>query len=360
MKRLTTLTLTAALLAFGAAWVDAASPCASVARAADEVPPDADAKAVKLAMDRFKTEFDTADIDFKLKAVKSFAKVQHPSIAGELMKLLKDKDANVRAAAADGLGNQHSSASKVGGKLRKLLEDSEDDPKLQLACVRAIGSLGYAKAMDEMEDLIDHEDDDIVSGVFDVYGRHAEDSAMKKMLLWWEMYPDEKEFKNVSVNVDTGTAGGGDQRAAESKGKSMLAAQKAWRYRPKCTKSLRAALENITGKSFRLPGDLRDYLDDPKKYKEPDLVLERVGEDDRKAICAAFDGLVAEAKRILDEKMPSSPDDDDVKGQERGKIYLAEMRKLRQKLIEERGMTLSELLVVLDEGKEKGWTSEFK
>lgn len=360
MNRTAALSLAAALLCLGTVWPVPGPMVVRVACAADDVPPDADAKTAKSALDRFKTEFDTVDIDYKLRAVRTVAKVQHPSVAAELMKLLKDDDANVRAAAAEGLGNQFSSASKAGGKLRKLLDDSADHPKVQLACVRSIGNLGYAKAMDEMEDLIDHEDDDIVAGVFDVYGRHKEDAAMKKMLLWWEMYPDEKEFKNVSVNVDTGTAGSGDQKAAEAKGRGKLAAMKAWRYRPKCTKSLRAALAQITGTTFRLPEDLRDYLDDPKRYKSPDLVLERFGEDDRKAVCGEYDKVVAEAKRILEEKMPSSPDDDAARGEERGKIYLGEMRKLRQKLIDEREITLSELLVILDEGKEKGWTTEFR
>ena len=59
-----------------------------------EIPPDVDAKKLKSAPETFKRSYDTADIDFKLKAVRKYAAVQHKSIAKHLMKLLKEKDPN--------------------------------------------------------------------------------------------------------------------------------------------------------------------------------------------------------------------------------------------------------------------------
>ena len=46
-----------------------------------EKPKDVDSATATKAIKRFKLEYDTEDIDFKLDAVKALAKVQHPAVA---------------------------------------------------------------------------------------------------------------------------------------------------------------------------------------------------------------------------------------------------------------------------------------
>ncbi len=97
---------------------------APVVHAADkrEIPADVDSKALKSAQESFKRGFDTADIEFKLRALTKYSKVQHKTIGKALIKMLKSKDQYVRAGAAKGLSYQLSSVKSAGPKLKKLAE----------------------------------------------------------------------------------------------------------------------------------------------------------------------------------------------------------------------------------------------
>ena len=84
---------------------------------AGEEPKDADFKTVKAALDRFKREFKTKDLDFKMEAIETLAKVQHPLVAKELIRKLKTKNEYVQSWVAKGLGNQATAKKLAGPKL---------------------------------------------------------------------------------------------------------------------------------------------------------------------------------------------------------------------------------------------------
>ncbi len=317
---------------------------------AAEPPKDADAATVKQAMERFKREFDTEDIDFKMEAIKRVAKVQHPTVAAELVKLLRDKDPTVREYAARGLGKQLTSPGKAGPALVKYMNDTAEDPRVVSAALSSIGSLEWRKATQDVINLIDHAEDRVVATAFEVLGIWKEQTALQPMLDFFERYPDEKSFSTGSVTVDTGAAGGEDAAKAQAKWKAKYGGQRNWRPRPECTKALRAALKEITGHGFRRPADLRTYLNAPEKYNDPETITTRMPEADRKDVWKSWKAVEVEAQKRSEKDVPGEGASD-----ERAKVYWAHLRELRDALLEKRKISLSELDVIVEEGEKAGW-----
>ncbi len=317
---------------------------------APSIPDDADSKAAKSALATFKSSFDTPDIDYQMEAIEKLASVQHPTVAKRLIKLLKTDNKHVRQFACEGLGKQLSSARKAGPKLLKLAEDSGEEPKVSAAAVTSLGHLWYKKAEPDLRLLMKHDDDLVVIAVFKVYGEWKDPSALRDMLNFFTKYPDEKEFKTGSVTVDTGSAGNEDQKAAQSKWKAKFGGQRSWRPRPKCTKAMRAALKEITGVGFRRSEDLKSYIDDPEKYRDPEKVMDWMEEPKRRKIYLAWRHAQAKAGDFSEREVPGEEASD-----ERATVYQKEVWRLRGRILERNKIVLSELDVIVEEGEEKKW-----
>ena len=321
---------------------------------ASEVPPDVSAKELKTAQERFEREFDTADIDFQLRAIARYAAVQHPTISKHLVKLLKTDDKNLRAAIAAGLGKQRSSARQAGGSLVKLIDATKDDDeqaKVVAAAVGALGALGFEKAEKDLKQLIHHADDGVVAATFTAYGTWKSAAAIREMHAFFTRYPDEKSFATGSISVDSGAAGNEDAEAAKAKWKSKYGGQRGWRPRPECTRALIAALKEITGFGFRRPEDLEQYLNDPKKYVDPETVAERVDEDARKSIYARWYEVKAEAEEIAKQEVKADGD-----SKERAKVYRKNLYDLRDAILDKHKLRLSELDCIVEEGDAATWS----
>lgn len=339
--------------ALAAALLGLALLAAPAAASELQVPPDVDAKELKTAQERFDREFDTADIDFKLRAIRRYASVQHPKIAKHLVKLLKDDDKHVRAEIAKGLGNQKSSAKTIGKSLLKLIDETKDDDeqaKVVVAAVDAIGVLHYEKAEKDLKKLIHHPDDGVVAAVFTAFGRWKSEEALREMLDFFNRYPDEKSFATGTVTVDTGAAGTEDAEAAKAKWKAKYGGQRGWRPRPECTQALIAALKEITGFGFRRPEDLAEYMNDPKSYVDPETVGERVDEETRKAIYAKWYEIKAEAEEVAKKEVK-----DDGLSKERAKVYRKHLYELRDEILDKHKLRLSELDCIVEEGDAASW-----
>lgn len=346
LSRSLSTTTTLVALALGLAFV------APPVHAEDtDVPADVDGDTAKSAIKRFESSYDTVDIDMQLRALRNFGKVQHPDVAKELLKLLKKEESeHLLAAVCDALGKQLTSAKKAGPKLQKLLKDSETPPRVLAAAVRAVGALDYRKADDELDSLAMHDDDEVSIAVFRTFGEWKSEDHLEVMQKFFDKWPDEKGFTAISVTVDTGTAGSADQKAAQAKGKSKQAAAAAWKPRPEVTAVLRESLKQITGKGFRRPEDLREYRENPKKYRDPELVSERVDEAKRKALFKELDALSDDA---LAKAMEEAPGDDE--GSRRSKLYYGIWWEERAKLADREELTISELIVIIEEGEEQEW-----
>lgn len=324
---------------------------ASPSFAADP-PPAADASAAdaKAAIERFNSAMNTQFTTDKLRAIKVVAKTMHPTVATRLLDVTKDKDDAVRVGAFEALGLQKSSAAKLGPALLKVVGDSDETPTVIAAAIRALGPLGFKKAAKDLERLIWHEEDPVVCAVFATYGAWKDDSALRQMYEFFDMYPDEKSWSGGSVSVDTGAEGTKDQKAAAAKWKAKYGASRGWRPRPDCSKALTAALKEITGFTFRRPDDLALFMDDPKKYPDSEKVAERVDEATRKAAHDAYHAAMAKALEIAKKEVPNDADAD-----QRSQAYTREIRPMRADILDKYKLRMSELDVILEEGKTKGW-----
>ncbi len=318
---------------------------------AAEIPEDVDAKTLKKAQERFEREFDTADIDYKLKAIRTYSKHQHKSIAKHLLKLMRKAEKHERAALARGLGTQLSSAKSAGAKLVKIAEEQEEEEhKVVTACVDSIGDLEYRKADKTLKKLIHHLEDDVVAAVFTCYGKWKSDEAMIEMLSFFNKYPDEKSFATGTVTVDTGAAGSEDANAAKAKWKSKYGGQRNWRPRPICTKALIAALKEITGFGFRRPEDLKRYMDAPEKYVDPETIADRIDEPTRMKIYAKWWQIKDRAAALAKDEIPG-----ETENPERAKVYRKHLYGYRGQILKKHKMELSELDVIVEDGDKRGW-----
>src|SRR5262245_21352588 len=78
------------------------------APAAKPVPPLATTTEAKEALAKFKEEFKAKDAAAKADAVDGLGKKNHPLVVTELLKLTRNKDAEIRAAAFMNLGDQRA------------------------------------------------------------------------------------------------------------------------------------------------------------------------------------------------------------------------------------------------------------
>jgi hypothetical protein len=318
---------------------------------ADGPPADADANAAKAALTRFESSFDSAYVEDQLKAVRALARVQHPTVSARLLRLLARSDSEpVRVAVAEGLALQPTSDRRVGPVLQKLLGDTKESPRVVAAAVTTVGALEWRKATSDLQKLIGHDDDGVVVATFSVYGRWKDASALRAMLDFFTMYPDERSFATGTVTVDTGAPGGEDQAAAQAGWKAKYGSQSRWRPRPECTRALAAALKEITGFGFRRPEDLAEYMNNPKTYVDPETIAERMPEDRRREV---WDTMQANFVRATEQAAKDVPGDDDAK--RRANAYWKHLRKARKELLDKHKLRLSELIVILEEGDERKW-----
>ena len=351
LVRVATALLAAAALAAPATTLPATA--AEKEAAAAEVPEDVDSNALKRAFSSFESGFASVDIDFKLRALRRFARVQHPKVAKQLLKIVKDDESeHVRATALKGLVNQRTSVKTVGSKLTKLVQEKDEAPRVLVAAIGTLGEIGWTKAHKNLVKLMQHDDDDVVVAVFGTYGKWKSDEPLDDMRKFFHKWPDEKGFVTVSVNVDTGTAGSADQKAAEAKGRSALGKHKAWRPRPECSAALKEALKEITGFGFRRPDDLDRYLENPKKYVDPETIAERKDEPARKHV---YRDWLRIKKAATDHAAEKVKGEDANARDKRAKAYGRKLYDLRRDLLEKHDLLLSELDVIVEEGEEAKW-----
>jgi hypothetical protein len=283
---------------------------AAAARAGDPVPPPPaenvpDAKA-KEAIEAFRRDFKSEDMDRRLDALKRLRHVVHPDVADVLLDLaLQGKEAEVRAAAFRGLTFQKTSAKVLGPKVARFLaeaaeanrkakakgdygflvdrktgEPDYDSPegkaamrvkrdrgKMLAEAARLLDSLGYREkdSVEAFREFLFDGDDDLVAMVLGMFGKWKEWSVLKpEFLELFEMYPKEDEVNVGSASVDTGASGNADAQAAKRKWMAKYGDPDRRRPRPKVVKALKQAILDITGEKFEDPKAFREYLSRPE------------------------------------------------------------------------------------------------
>jgi hypothetical protein len=195
---------------------------AAPAARAGEVPPE-----VKEAIAYFDKYASKAKDDGKYaQLVADLAATQDPAAAERIAKILfDDNDQERKQIAADSLGDfkKNPAGKETAGKalVKGLGKDYEMDLKVQI--VEAIGTLGYTPGCIPVCDAIRKDPNPWMKlrGVRTL-GKLGDLHALPTLLYLLELFP--KGIHNEAgeeVVVDTGTAGDGDQKAAEAKYKAQ-------------------------------------------------------------------------------------------------------------------------------------------
>ena len=257
----------------------------------EKVQPHADADVDK-ATERFEQDFADKDMDKRLRILKWYGMYMHKDVLKKLKKIwLKDRNVELQAAAAAGLGNQLHDPKGATSALMQGIEkyekyasrkntDTEDEELAQeleaRALSTAIASLGKLgrkpdkKGWKLIKGLIDHNHDDVAIAMLNWCGTTKEWRSLKIILEWFEFYPDGYSWSGGSVTVDTGAAGNKDAKAAKAKFMAKYGGR-AKKARPKAHDAMKKALLDITGEKFEKPEELKAWM------KENKLLLKKNG-----------------------------------------------------------------------------------
>ncbi len=249
----------------------------------EKVLPHAD-DVVDTATERFEKDYALDDMDKRLHILKWYGMHMHNDVLKKLSKIyLKEKNLELQARAAEGLGNQLHNPKKASGYLMQGLEkfkkyasredptEEEETPQELEATVLATSFVSLAK-LDVKPDkkgwkmikkLIDHNHDEIAIAMLNWCGATKEWRSLPMILEWFNFYPDGYSWSGGSVKVDTGAAGNKDAKAAKAKFNAKYGGR-AKKARPKAHAAMRKALKSITGLEFEKPEELKKWMKDNK------------------------------------------------------------------------------------------------
>lgn len=245
---------------------------------------------VKAAKERFEKDWDTGQLDKQVGILRWYGLYRHRDVRKRLEKILeREKNLELKAIAAEGLGNQWSDPKMA----RKALEDAikefrrygsredpddaetiavnEEEAKVLVACIHGLRTIHpYAPRRhrndkwDDLEPLIDHMHDDVAIAMFRYIGETKEYRGLPKMLEWFNYYPDGHSWAGASASVDTGAEGNADAKAAKAKvGRAMAGRKK--KARPNAWEAMQKAAEKLTGTLFDNPNALQAWMDENKR-----------------------------------------------------------------------------------------------
>ena len=260
----------------------AAAPVVDVRPHSDEV--------VAAALERFKKSFAKPSMDARLRILQWLGRHRHKKVLRTLSKILtRDRNLEIKAMAARGIGYQLSEAKSARKVLTKALDKfkrygsreapeddeieaiNEEEAQILVACVDGLRALHphapkrhKRDGWDAIEPLIDHMHDDVAIAVFRYCGETKEYRGLPRILEWFNYYPDGHSWNGASATVDTGTAGSADAKAARAKVQRAMAGRKK-KARPDAHAEMAKAVEQITGEALKDPKALTAWMKENKR-----------------------------------------------------------------------------------------------
>ncbi len=275
------------------------APGGAVPPAASAVPPAiATNVQAKEAIAAFKEAFKAKDVEAKCDAIDALAKVQHPDVVAELAKLLTHKHPEIRATATQDMGFQKALPAIAGARLLATLEGKNLDWAYTTDAIDALKALKHRGSLPLLVRLIKHENHVIVRWAFDAIGDMKDVRGIEPILdRIRELKIDTAvRWDGVSVTVDTGAGGDGDQKAAEALGAALAAANKGkgksgGRTSRALGEIVFLVLKDLTGQQFSTGKAAREWLDANKalvdERKQALDAEQKQQEEEAKAILAA-------------------------------------------------------------------------
>ena len=261
--------------------VPALAPEALAGDKVEKATPHAD-DVVEKAQERFEKEFEGKDMDKRLRILTWYGMHMHKDVLKDLTKLyLKDKDVEIQAAAARGLGNQLHDPKRAARVLLQGIEKyeeygsrqdvegndevlNENEATVLVNSLNSYAKLGVKPDKRQwklLKGLIDHPHDGVCIAMLDFCGATQEYRSLPMILEWFNFYPDGYSWSGGSTKVDTGAAGNKDAKAAKAKWKAKYG-KRATKARPKAHEAMKRALKSITGEDFEKPKELKQWMDE--------------------------------------------------------------------------------------------------
>ena len=207
---------------------------------------------VAKALEKFKEDWKAKGLkgDDRLSqreyAVRELARHQHAKVVQQLASITRDPDATIRLIGVIYLGDMTLLPGLAGPKVTAVLKTARNDTVMVLTCLQSIGNLKYLGARDDLKDALRDQSFAVKKAAIEAIGRTGDLRLLEEMLkvvgvdlgndpaATGQETSDGKEvategysWEGAEASVDTGTAGDGDQKAAEAKVKAQLAANKA-------------------------------------------------------------------------------------------------------------------------------------
>ncbi len=221
-------------------------------------------------------------MDVRLRGLRWFGMWRHKKVLKELKKIwLREKDFELRAAAAEGLANQVPFANDAGKAIVKGLVSMEklasrDEPegeeamlqvleaKALVAGIKALADLEYAKAWKETKGFIEHPDDDVAGAMMTRAVASRSTAPSPSSSSGSTTTRTACSWAGGSVRVDTGAAGNKDQRTRPRRSGRRSTAAAPKKARPAAWEKMIEALEMITGEKFEKSEELKEWMKENK------------------------------------------------------------------------------------------------
>lgn len=285
-------------LALAAPAVRAEEPAQEVAP--KPVPPLATTAEAKAAIAAFKAEFKGKDVAKKADAVDALGAVNHPFVVEELVKVTKHKDPELRAAAYQNLERQRAIPDVAGKAVMSGLDLKSKDVETITHVIDTVEVLRHRGSLPVLLALCRHDDHAVVRAALDAIGDMKDVRALDAVLeLLKELkVEDGVKWDGASASVDTGTAGNGDQQAAEAQARAAAAGNA--RKGKSAARRMRSAgeivymvLKDLTGEAFGSGKDARAWVE---KNKDALAAKKKALDDEQKQQEEAGKAAIAAAK----------------------------------------------------------------
>jgi hypothetical protein len=229
------------------------------ARADEEEPPPVSDADARKAIDRFKREFDTEDLDFQLDAVIRVGRVDHPKVAALLLRVTRSRSVDIRVEAIRALGRQRALKDRLAPRIAGWLDERKHEPRVVVAAIETVGALELRRQEGDIVDLIGSREDETVIAALRVLGKWRSMASLRHILLLWEIYPDDGKWQTGAVVLPQGTDAEAKRVWRRRYGNRVK------RARPEVVQAIRRTVNEIIGiddeeKKLRMPRELREWM----------------------------------------------------------------------------------------------------
>jgi len=204
-------------------------------------------------------EFPALAAERRKRAVLKLAELPHPKTLEALQKLQSGPyDDDVRAAAAFALGHMKFAREAAAKFLVRRIDKDWDHPEVLIGIARGLGELQLVPDREEMHRFFKHPSDEVYVSMIVCLAQIKDVPSLPRLHQIFSQF-GKISTQSVSVRVDTGTAGSGDQRAAESRGRSMQQKARPER-RQGAIEAVTRAVKDITGIHFEFADKFHEWL----------------------------------------------------------------------------------------------------